>query len=207
MHHDAPRNISSKKQGFHSDQAWAHWEYSPEEWAVFDRIDWQAAWRRYWFLNLAPVICIFILSVVFIHDVVEVVFSTLMFGLTFAVVPFVVGGFSYREAKKRHRARQDQTQPHRVTFSKEGVWEAGTFFPLGGSGLFGSLRGVRMTSQPTVLHFRRRTLINRNTHLYYTLRVLVPHGYEDEATQLAERFRTEVIRAKQQTTYNPPEPV
>lgn len=43
MRHDSLRNVSSKKQGFHSDQAWVHWEYSPEEWEVFDRIDWQAA--------------------------------------------------------------------------------------------------------------------------------------------------------------------
>lgn len=63
-----------------------------------------------------------------------------------------------------------------------------------------------MTSQPTVLHFRRGQLIHNN-YRHDTLRVLVPYGHEEEATRLMERFRKEGIKAKTPTTYNPPEPV
>jgi hypothetical protein len=204
MHHDSPRHVSSKNPGFHGDQAWAHWEYSPEEWAVFDRVDWRAAWLRYWLPNLIPPVCLFILCVFFFHvNVFTMLLALVAFALPPLAAVFIVRGYFYREAKLRQQARQNRAQPHRVTFSKEGVWEAGTYFPL--TGVFLSLQDVHMTSQPAVLHFRRKRLI-RNNYMYDTLRVLVPRGHEEEATRLIERFRTEVIEAKK-PTYSPPEPV
>ena len=207
MQHDSPRRVSSKKQGFHSDQAWAHWDYSPEEWAVFDRVDWQLVWLRYWLLNLAPPACIFVLFILGHTNLLRVVLGTIMFGIPFGAVLFVTGREAYRKAKKRHQARQNRDHPQRVTFSKEGVWEAGTFYPLGGQDMVNSLQRVRMTSHPAVLHFRCRMLMPPSNSVYYTLRVLVPHGHEEEAVQLMGRFRMEVIEAKKRTTSRPPEPV
>ncbi len=214
MHHDLSRRVSSKNQGFHGDQAWVHWEYSPEEWATFDRVDWRTVWLRYWLLNLAPLVGLFILGILgvvfFPANSLGIVAGVIGFGITLLlpllIVLFAVRRYSYLEAKKRHQARQNQAQPLRVTFSKEGVWEAGTFFPLRDA-----LREVRMTSQPTVLHFRRKrhftSLSGRYTEAD-TLRVFVPGGHEAGATQLMERFRNEVIEAAtKKPTYSPPEPV
>lgn len=122
------------------------------------------------------------------------------FVLPIVVPVFIVRAYSYQEAKKRHKARQKRDHPQRVTFSKEGVWEAGVYFPL--TEMFLTLKDVHMTSQPTVLHFRRKRLIHNN-YMRDTLRVLVPRDYEEEAVQLMERFCTEVIEAKKPTTYSP----
>lgn len=214
MHQDSSRHVSSKNQGFSGGQAWIHWEYSPEEWAEFDQVDWKALWLRYWVFNLAPLAVLIILDILgvifFPANAVGIVSGTAGFTITlllpFLIVLFAVRRYAYLEAKKRHLARQNSEQPLRVTFSKEGVWEAGTFFPLREA-----LRKVHMTSQPTVLHFRRKrnfaTISARYTEAD-TLRVLVPHGHEEEATQLMERFRTEVIKdTAKKPTYNPPEPI
>jgi len=204
MHHVSPRRVSSNNQGFGGDQAWAHWDYSPEEWMVFDQVDWRAAWLRYWLPNLLPPVGLFLLGVFFFHvNVVTLLLAMGLYALPLLAAVFTVRSYLYREAKQRHQARRNRTHPHRVTFSQEGVWEAGAYFPL--TGVFWSLQDVRMTSQPAVLHFRRKQLI-RSTYRHDTLRVLVPRGREEEATRLMERFRTEVIEAKK-PTYSPPEPV
>lgn len=201
--HDSPHNVPSRKQGFHDGQAWAHWEYSPEEWALFDRVDWQAVRLRYWLPNLALLVCVLILGVVFFPQDISIVF--LILGLTIVGVVFLIRAYAYHEAKIRHQARQNRTQPQKVTLSGQAVWEAGTYFP------FLALQSVRMTSQPAVLHFRRRRRVFSNdgngTNNYDTLRVLVPHGHEEEAMRLVERFRARIIELNKPGTYTPPEPV
>ena len=186
-----------------NDHAWAHWDYSPEEWALFDRVDWHAVRIRSWLPNLALLVCTIILDSVFFHTPLSIVF--LVLGLSIVAPVFMLRGYSYQEAKKRHRARQNQTQPLRVTFSKDGVWEAGTHFP------FLALQRVRMTSQPAVLHFRRKHHVylsdGNGNNRYDTLRVLVPHGREAEATRLMERFRSRIIELNKPGTDHPPEPV
>ena len=204
MHYDSPHHVSSRNQGYYGQQAWAHWEYSPEEWALFDRVDWQAVWLRYWLPILIPPVLLFLLGVVVFHLFVP---AMVMIMIAFVLPPlaavFVIRGYSYGEAKNRHKARKNRAQPQRVTFSKEGVWEAGAYFPL--TDVFLSLQSVNMTSQPTVLHFRRKRLI-RNNFRRDTLRVLVPHGREEEAVRLMQRFQAG-INAAQKPINSHPEPV
>jgi hypothetical protein len=118
--------------------------------------------------------------------------------------------FSYLDARKRHKARQQE--PRTVTISKEGVWEAGTFFPLN-KFLDANLKKVTLTLDPPVLHFRlTRFHLGKNwraSPTSATLHVPVPRGQEEEAGFLQERFQTEVIQARAQLEKrlnNPPEP-
>lgn len=202
MQHDSPHSASSKHQGSYSGQAWAHWDYSPEEWAVFDRVDWQNVRLRYWLPNLALLLCISIPGTVFFNVLTP---GFIVFGLIVVAVVFLVRAYAYGQARLRHRARQNQSQPQRVTFSRDGVWEAGTYFP------FMSLQSVRMTSQPAVLHLRRKHHVystqGNGTNQYDTLHVPVPRGHEEEAARLMERFHAMIIERNTPKTYNPPEPV
>lgn len=114
-----------------------------------------------------------------------------------------------REAKKRYQARQNQTEPHRVTFSREGLWEAGTFFALHADLI--KLKSVKMTANPAVLHLKvfktwQNTINGNSRRSGWTIHVPVPRGYEAEAEQLRQRYDIEVINPKK-ATYNPREPV
>ncbi len=206
MHyHDSPHSLPSGNQRFDDYHAWAHWEYSPEEWALFDRIDWRAIWLRYWLPNVIPPVCIFILGITaFRLSVLTMLLIMIAFVLPVWAAIFAIRAYAYGEAKKRHKARQNQDQPQRVTFSSDGVWEAGIHFPLGGP--FLKLRSVHMTSQPTVLHFRLKYLM-RNNYVRYTIHVLVPRGREEEAAQLMKHYQAKIAEAKKRTPSNPPEPV
>ena len=192
----------------HSDRVWAHWEYSPDEWELFDRIDWQAARRAYWLPNIIGTI-VFLLTVAIVTLLSQTVASDQIFLVTF--IPFValvlifsLRTKSYTEAKKRYQARQSQGQAHTVTFSRDGVWEAGIHFSL--HGILTNLCKVKLTFQPTVLHFHCEYVHLRQPNEYGVIRVLVPYGHEEEAVRLAQRFQIEVIEASKKP-YNPPEPV
>lgn len=123
--------------------------------------------------------------------------------LTGLLLLIVFSFYAYSEARKRHRAWQDQARPRRVSFSEKGVWEAGTYFPL--NEILLDLKSVNLTSQPAVLHFKRECVHLRQANRRDTLRVLVPWGREEEAAQLMQRFRVEVIEARKRG-YTPPEP-
>lgn len=207
MPHDSSRS-SAKKPHWSNDsnQAWVHWEYTPEEWALFDRVDWRSAQLRYWLPNVIVPVALFLLSaLLFQAGVFQVgVLGAVSFILIVVMgVLFMVRVYDYGEARKRHKARRHQTQL-RVTLARKGVWEAGTFFELSG------LRTVRLTSQPTVLCFRCRhktyDRTNNTTYNYSTVNVPVPHGRENEAAQLVERFNEVIREIKQYKGYNPPEP-
>lgn len=132
----------------------------------------------------------------------SVVLLFLFFGVFIATA---FSAYKYREAKKRHQARQNQAQARRITIAKEGIWEAGTFFPLNGHDVV--LEEVKLTHQPTILHFRRTKHFpgEETTPQSDTLRVPVPGRYENDAAHLLQQFRTEVIET-QQRQMNPPEP-
>lgn len=200
----------------HSNSAWAHWEYSADEWALFDKIDWGKASRKLWrviglcalvdFLIVGVLSWVFLIAQPFTSDNLPIVIIPAFLLLIPSILLIAFYGSADSEAKKRRKARQNQAQPHKVTFSEKGVWEAGTYFPL--NEIFVDLKDVKLTSQPTVLHFKiENTSIGSNSQASFdTLRVLVPRGHEAEAAQLMQRFRTEVIeRQKKGTT--PPEPV
>jgi hypothetical protein len=198
---------------FGGNRAWAHWEYGPTEWELFDTIDWGTARRRYWLLVwISTLVCLLLIGVPTLfflvlqpfnlnYAIFLAVFAFLLLLSLFLLIFFSI--YPYSEAKKRHKARQNQTQPQRVTFSERGVWEAGIYFPL--NDVFMNLKNVHMTSQPSVLHFTRERMHFRQSRQRDTLRVLVPWGREAEAAQLIQRFRLEVIEA-QKRGYAPREP-
>jgi hypothetical protein len=144
-----------------------------------------------------------------------IVFS--LFCLAFFIFS-VVYLASYQEARKRHKARQNPAQPQRVTISRKGVWEAGTYFPFDDDDFRVYLKEVKMTSEPSVLHFRYalgRSEITTSSDgtsalaspQSTTLRVLVPRRHETEAAQLMQRFRTQVTgEPKKGSPVTPPEP-
>jgi hypothetical protein len=195
-------------------EAWVHWEYSPEEWALFDRIDWRPRRRACFWVSIS---LLFLPGLGFffyalggpLAAVITVVIVAP--GLLFCFWRIVLLG----EARKRHLARQKSAQPHRITISQQGVWVAGAYFPLNDGDRYADLEEVKITSEPPVLYFRLTKSSNEvNSDGTYTswterLRVLVPRGHEEEAAQLTQRFRTKVIEPRKlahEPVMNPPEP-
>jgi hypothetical protein len=150
---------------------------------------------------------------------------TLVLVLFFVMLP----SSDYRQAKLRHQARQAPDHPHRVTLAKQGLWGFGPYFPFEGTGveekeISVQLEKVWLTTQPTMLHFRVEHLklkaapsggaVNvEKIPVPETIHLLVPPGQESEAEQVAQRFRTEVIEARdlalkrfRDERTNPPEP-
>lgn len=202
---------------FHEGEAWVRWEYSPDEWALFEKVDWNTTCFIFWGLAAccaASVVAAILPWFLFPPDtdampLLRVFLPAVLAWCVF--VPFTMAYlFSYIDARKRHKARQQE--PRTVTISREGVWEAGTFFPLN-KFLDANLKKVTLTLDPPVLHFRlTRFHIGKNwrsSPTSATLRVPVPRGQEEEAGFLQERFQTEVIQARAQQEKrlnNPPEP-
>lgn len=235
---------------------WAHWEYTPDEWAQLDRLDWGHAVQRYWLIAGLGMLS-FLAGIAFFFWLAVVAPGPGSFGVI-ALVPLlillfscVVPGKAFHKARKRHRARKnasqppkgtlasqiatrynaeyDVSQPHKVTLSGQGLWMAGTYFPLTGRGIEADersviLREVRLRTQPTMLHFRVDYTVARFSDrggLFYSSRqeiipLLVPAGHESEAEQIAHRYRTEVVvsrkserqrqQAAQEAREHPPEP-
>lgn len=236
--------------------AWAHWEYTPDEWAQLDRMDWGRAVQRYWFTAVLGTLS-FLASIAFLFWLAVVAPGPGSFGIM-ALVPLlmllfycVVPSKAFHKARKRHRARKNASQPqkgtlasqvalrynaeyevsqpYKVTLSGQGLWMAGTYFPLAGRGVEAAersvmLREVRLSTQPTMLHFRVDHDVahfSSSTGLLYSyhqeiIPLLVPAGHESEAEQIVHRYRTEVVvsrkserqrqRAAQEAREHPPEP-
>jgi len=183
---------------------WARWEYLADEWALFDQVDWVSVRNRcVLVLLLTPLLSLVIMAVLWIRfwpEPQSLVFEQGMLLLTLGPWPIIAAALALSRAHKRHLARQDLTQPHRVTFSRAGLWEAGTYFKLHGvvrTG-FQALKSVKLTARPTVLHFRMSGLAQR-------MHVLVPRGHEAEAEQLRQRYDAEAIHVWRKLN-NPPEP-
>jgi hypothetical protein len=210
------RQKTTKRWG-HEDEAWVHWEYSPEEWALFEKVDWNTQRFIFWGLAscctasvIAAILPWFILpSEADAGQLLSIFLPALLGWCVF--FPFTMAYlFSYIDARKRHQARQQESRT--VTFSRVGVWEAGIFFPLD-KFLEANLKKVTLTLDPPVLHFRlTRFHLGKNwraSPTSATLHVPVPCGQEEEAGFLWERFQTEVILARAQQEKrlkNPPEP-
>jgi hypothetical protein len=104
-----------------NNDAWVHWEYSPEEWVLFDTIDWRS--RHYtslWLLVCLP-------SSLAFGYVLSRVAGSVAAVLAFVFLAILMFFFFWRivllgDARQRHLARQNQAQPHRITFSQRGVY-------------------------------------------------------------------------------------
>ena len=225
----------SKKQGKQEgqtpeNQAWAHWEYAPDEWSLLDQLDWQSVVQRYVLsllggtLGFSLLLALWLWSLTVVANITSFLIPV-MFVLFILFLYIVVPGTAFHKARKRHQARKNPSQPQKVTLSGKGIWEAGTFFPLSGFGVEAlewnvKLREVRLTAQPTTLHFRVEYLIRNNANTLNrteinreTIHLLVPRTHESEAEYVAQRFRTEVIQARElaekrlhDSIVNPPEP-
>lgn len=210
------RDTTSKSR-FHENEAWVHWEYSPDEWALFEKIDWDAQRFIFWGLAgccaasvIAAILPWFILPPETEVGPLLALFLPALLGWCVFFPLTMTSLFAYLDARKRHKARQQESRT--VTFSKEGVWESGLFFPLDKL-LEANLKKVTLTLDPPVLHFRLlRWHRGKNwsaSPTSATLRVPVPRGQEEAAGFLQERFQTEVIQARAQRENrlkNPPEP-
>jgi len=200
------RNMQQARQRLK--ETWVHWDYSPQEWAQLDRIDVRLGQRVATFLLIALPFWVFFGLILYFN--VGPLGAALAVAITHLFV-FGVGWLNYflSEDRHRHEARCKPGQPHRVTLTGEGIWLAGTHFPL--SDTLATLEQVTMTPAPPVLHFRREV------HEKYTpvdttgrtIHLLVPRGHEWEAAQLVQRYQVEVIEAKRearQRVQRPPEP-
>ncbi len=200
----------------HHDDAWTHWNYSDREWALFQQIDGGAARRNRLLRTLLSILVYLVIVGVmawyflgphaFFDDPgadisVLVTFSFVL--LVWLLIWIFVRTDAMTEQKKRLQARQDATQPHRVTFGANGIWEAGTHFPINHLGVV--LKRVNMTSQPSVLHFHVEKEHFRSSNGSYAIPVPVPYGCEGEANQLIQRYESEVIHVVKKP-YNIPEP-
>jgi hypothetical protein len=192
---DLPRGIDQPSQ---TGDAWAHWEYRPEEWAQFDAIDWKATRLTVVLLVGCVLLILPVLGVLLLGS--SPLYSGIAFGGGFTLLMVAFGGFvfsffSVQEGRKRHQARQSPS--HRVTFSRLGVWEAGVYFPIHDGDM--TLQKVSMTAQPAIMHFRRSRFINfESTPQTVTLRVLVPRGHEAEAERLRQRYQSEILDAEKE---------
>lgn len=199
---------------FHEEEAWVHWEYRPEEWELFEKVDWNVQRLIFWGLVGGTAISVIaaILPWFIFPDTGPLlsIFLPALLGWCVFFPLLMKFLFSYIDARKRHKTRQQG--PRTVTFAREGVWEAGVFFPLN-KFLEANLKKVILTFDPPILHFRLLRM-HWGTHwraspTSATLRVPVPHGREEEAGFLQERFQTEVIQERaqlQKRLKSPPEP-
>ena len=208
---------TTPKPLIYENEAWVHWEYSPDEWALFEKVDWNVQRFIFWGLTgccVASVIAAILPWFIFPPDT-EVgpllsIFLPAVLGWCVFLPLTMMYLFSYIDARKRHKARQQE--PRTVTFSREGVWEAGLFSPLD-KFLEANIKKVTLTLDPPILHSRlKRWHLGKNwraSPTSATLHVPVPRGQEEEAGFLQARFQTEVIQARVQREKrlkNPPEP-
>jgi hypothetical protein len=205
--------LHDKSSSSQHTEVWMRWEYSPEEWALFERVDWRPANLRFWLLAS--------LSLLFLPDIGMLIWSSssgtypllflsivLLLAWTPILILFAISIDTYADARKRHRIRQQEKPAQNVTFDHKGLWEAGAYIPI--NDLLFSLERVSMTSEPPTIHFSRTCYAGRRTTPHsYPLHIPVPGGHEQEAANLVERFRIEVIQAREQAWQrleNPPEP-
>ena len=193
---------------------WARWEYSPEEWKMFDKLDWGYFQRRTFIIRVVTVLIYLSIAgstalllwqiASSFGSLLPLIFAQAMLLFAGILVPFYMTGRLFREAKKRHIARQTG-QRHvtigSITFIDQSIWMAGLQISL--QEQFLDLVQAEVRFKPTHLCL---TTQNTQTRQYNTIRILVPDGHEKEAMQLVERFRAETIGARDKTN-TVPEPV
>ncbi len=185
----------------HSD-VWLRWEYSPEEWALYDRVDYRPR-RRVLLSLLCGLLAGLPFSIPLAFSVNGWEFAGLPFVGIGSLIALLIWGISRIGPGRRRKARQQPGQPHRVTFAAQAIWIAGTHVSLLG------LAKVKLTGQPPVLSFSIQETDTDGSVSFSGLRVLVPRGHEAEAERLRQLYQTEAIdgaRQAQERLYHPPEP-
>lgn len=221
---------ASPHHNLSGEKAWVHWEYTPEEWALLDRLDWVNTAR--WYVLRAGLVTLFLLGFIAlfvrsvnVSDTISVIAFLGMDGCFIVLILLLVSNTAFRKARKRHNARQKSSFPYKITLAEKGIWEAGTFFPLKGSGVEPSevnveLLDVQLTSQPTLLHYRVKYVSITSSSRggtgravrKETIRLLVPAAYESEAQRVVQQYRSRIIETRDraqrfhESLVNPPEP-
>ena len=195
---------------------WVRWEYPPDEWRLFDGVDWGSPWRtRLLALWAAPLLAILASGLVamLLHQfppdpqagsnyllwlVLTVLFFLLLIGwLIFWLVVFLS---PMQQARMRHKARRNGAP--RVTIGvhnqEHHIWLGGQSYRLLDG--FRALDQVSLTSNPPVLHLRvKETAYSRQSSysIYDSIALLIPREYAGEAQTLLERFQEEASASKQ----------
>ncbi|MEO6888582.1 MAG: hypothetical protein ABI456_05380 [Ktedonobacteraceae bacterium] len=197
---------ASLEGGSHSDARradyWARWEYTAEEWHLYDRLDWGAAKRTFLLWSSAILlinVLFFVYCILFLGMTtqLQILFFPGMLLLVSVGIFASSGGRALREARRRHSARLNG--PKRITignrnYSDQAIWQGGLYIPL--QALFLTLVSVKMKPNPPQLWLRRKHHENSQFFWFDTIHVLVPPGHEEEAHHLLERFHRETIGAK-----------
>ena len=205
---------SQRASGSHG-FAWAQWEYEPDEWGVFDQVDWVSVRNKSrLILILSPIIFLVITMVLWVllapSAKMAAFFLAFILLTPLILVMFAAVG-TLRKAKKRYQARHNPAEPQRrVTFTSYAIWLSGTSFPF----IAGSwhLESVHATANPTMLHFTLRLSPLPGEGGGYSdwpktqrFHIPVPRSHEAEAEQLRQRYYAEVIKEKKKPA-NLPEP-
>ena len=200
-----PFSQSSQPSQDHS--YWMRWEYSPEEWQAFDKLDWGYFQRRIRIIRTVIFLLYFgieVATALLLRQVysslvssLPLIFAQVIFLFMAILIPFLMTGRLQGEAKKRHIARQ--TGPRHVTIGTitcldQAIWIAGLQIPL--QEQFLDLVQAEIRIKPTHLCLTTQNTQTRQSNI---LRILVPGRHEAEAMQLVERFRAETIGARNKT--------
>lgn len=193
--------------------AWARWDYTPDEWAAFDQLDWVPVRNRsLLMLILSPTLFLAITTISFLWgspDQVGLLLTLLLLLLIATIWLMIAAIAALIDTGKRHRARHKPAELPRVTLTASGLWLTGTYFPLRED--FWHIKWVKMTTNPTVLHFKLRQtgIIEGHTTdigliSTRTIHIPVPRSHEAEAEQLWQRYDDMVARSKKKPEH--PEP-
>lgn len=203
---------------------WAQWEYTPEEWHLFDQRDWQGTVRMFKrsmqdLVRLYLIVAVFGVSLLLIFMLTGRIpsVSLLLFGVEALglaagmalILPIfaLTDVFQLLNAWKRHLARRKEAQyviiGNLTSSGKQAIWIGKQYVPLQTSFLRLSQAILyedihadanEQRYQPELALGRRLGPLNLAS--IDNIRVLVPRGYEKEAQQLAERFNKETISTK-----------
>lgn len=194
---------------------WERWEYTPDEWRLFDRVDWGSPWHNR-LLALYAALPLAILASglvsVLLHQfppnpqagsnyviwlLLIVLFFLLLIGwLTFWLAVFLS---PMQQARIRHKARRNGEPRVTIGFhnKEQYIWLGGQSYRLLDG--FRTLDKVSLTSNPPVLHLRVKetSYSGRSSYaLFDTIALLIPREHEGEAQTLLERFQDEASASK-----------
>ncbi len=181
---------------------WANWQYTPDEWRHFDKLEWRHTW---WLAGqqlgigvaLGLVICISGGVFGVFRHYNEAEWSIMLWALAclFGFILLFGMWFAWREYSFGQTLQTGRRQGPRAVCISPNIVQIGA-----GKSLL--IRGypprelVSVTlrrAQPALLQFTTLTAKRTPSARRYTLWVPVPTGHEAEAAALAERFRREVI--------------
>lgn len=203
---------------------WAQWEYTSEEWHLFEQRDWHGTVRMFMRSLLALVrfyliLAIFGICLLLIFMMMGLIspVSPLLFGLEAlglaAIMVLVIPIFAMTDvfqlfsAWKRHLARRKEARyviiGNLTSSGKQAIWIGEQSLPLQNSflRLGQAILYEDIGTEANEQRYQPELSLNwrlgpLNLASLGGICVLVPHGHEEEARQLVKRFNSETIPAK-----------